>query len=1068
MLRLRCVRCGADIAAGKKFCGDCGALLAETPTVLTEPEQVAQLEETEGERRHLTVLFSDLVNSTGITGRLDPEEWREIAESYQKSVSDAVARFGGHVAQYLGDGVLAYFGWPEAHDNDAERATRAGLAILGVVAERNHALLNRYGVNLATRVGIHTGEVVIGENAGKGANIFGEVPNIASRVQTAAEPGTVFVTSDAHRLVSGMFIVEDRGAQTLKGVQRPVRLYRVVQPTGARGRLGAVAAARGLTPFVGREDELRLLASRWELARSGEGQVALIVGEAGIGKSRLAQQSRELIAGTPHTWVECDGSPYFQNTPFYPISQMLQQGFGWRAGQSAEEKLAGLERNLELAGVRLPEAVPLLTPLLNLPLQEKYPPLLMPPEQQRRRLLATLVAWVIGTARSQPVVIAIEDLQWVDPSTLELIQLLGEQGATSRLLLIYTARPEFRVPWPMRSHHTQLTLNRLSARDVREMVARVSAHISLSDETVAAVVERTGGVPLFVEELTRVVLENSGRLLLREIPVTLQDLLTARLDRLGAAKEIAQIAAVIGREFSYELLRALARVPERDLQTALAKLADAELLYVRGIAPEATYTFKHALIQDAAYEALLKSRRRQLHRRVAQALVDHFPATAEAQPEVLARHWTDAGDASLAIAAWRRAGDAARARCAFKEAEEIYRQALALLSTQTESPDRDAVELKLVSAFAGALQVTKGYAVQETVNAIARVRALAEKSGQLAHLVPQMNGAFAAAIVSGDLAGASAIADQMLELARREGGAVSLGYAHMDQVNVRYYRGDLIGAEDHFERGSPYFAAPAFQRFPAAAATAFNLASLNAWTIGRSATALERNHQAFLAARANNSAYNLAYAQFIAAWLHCLLGEPEKAETFAAEAVAICDERGFPHFGALGRTGLGMAIAQRGRAHEGVQLIRTALATLAEIRAPLGMTQYLTLLAEAQALDGETVDALNTIEQCLQSNSEELAYRPETLRLRGQLRLKEGQIELAVADFREAIAIARKCGAKAWELRAAMSLVRTLAPGNARTAARDLLATLHASFTEGLATKDLVDAKALLGNWAKT
>jgi predicted ATPase len=392
------------------------------------------------------------------------------------------------------------------------------------------------------RVGIDSGAVVVGAGADKEADVFGDTPNIAARVQSAAEPDTVAITDAVHRLVSGLFMVEDRGSQTLKGIERPIQLYRVVQPSGVRGRLQAAAAARGLTSFVGREDELRLLMNRWERTLDGEGQVALIVGEPGIGKSRLVQRFHEQIAGTPHSWVEAAAGPFFQNTPFHPVTEMLRELLAWRRDESADEQLTQLESALELAGLKPAEAIPLIAPLLNLTLPAKYPPSSLSPEQQRRRLLATLVEWTLGAARLQPTVIAIEDLHWVDPSTLELLTLLVDQGATAPLLLLYTARPEFGAPWPPRAHHTQITLNRLSARNVRTIVGQVAAQKALSEETVAAVVERTSGVPLFVEELTRAVLESgSAKLSGREIPVTLHDSLMARLDRLGPAREVIQM-----------------------------------------------------------------------------------------------------------------------------------------------------------------------------------------------------------------------------------------------------------------------------------------------------------------------------------------------------------------------------------------------------------------------------------------------------------------------------------------------------------------------------------------------
>ena len=550
-----CLNCGAENAPTSNFCGKCGAALnapVSTPVAATPS---IQSPEVAGERRHLTVLFCDLVGSTAIAARLDPEQWRETLAGFHREAAVAITRFDGHVAKYLGDGVMAYFGWPAAHDNDAERAARAGLAILDAIAKLNeqpgHA-------KLSARVGIDSGLVVIGKGAGNEAEVFGEVPNIAARVEAEAAPGTVLITEATHRLVSGLFVVEDCGAHELKGLERPLQLYRVVRPSGMRGRFPAMAAMRGMTPFVGREDELRSLLNRWERVREGEGQVVTIIGEGGIGKSRLVQRFREELAATPFTWLECATAPFFRNTPFYAVADMLQQSFHWEASHTVERRLAALEASLGLAGLDPDEAAPLIAPLLDLPVGTRYPPLSMAPDQQRKRLLATVVAWAFGTAKAQPLVIATEDLHWADPSTLELTQLLVEQGAPARLLLLYTARPEFHAPWPMRAHHTQINLNRLTARNVRTMVAQVAAKIALSDETVATVVERTGGVPLFVEELTRAVLESGDvRLAGHEIPATLHDSLMARLDRMGPAKEVIQIGAVIGSEFSYELLRAV-------------------------------------------------------------------------------------------------------------------------------------------------------------------------------------------------------------------------------------------------------------------------------------------------------------------------------------------------------------------------------------------------------------------------------------------------------------------------------------------------------------------------------
>ncbi len=1058
-LNKRCPKCGGENAPQAKFCSQCAAPLGpfEPP-----PSSKELHEEIKGERRHLTVLFCDLVGSTEIAASLDPEGWREIDAEYQRAVAEAIARFGGFVAKYLGDGVMAYFGWPEAHDNDAERAARAGLAIIGAVEALNRRDGQSSRPKLSVRVGIDSGTVVIGKGGGGDSEVFGDAANIAARVQSAADPDMVMVTPAVHRLVSGLFVVEERGAHQLKGIAEPVELFRIVRLSGARSRLAA-SAVRGLTPFVGRADEMGLLWNRWERASDGEGQVVFIVGEAGIGKSRLVRQFRERLAGTPHTWNECAGASYFQNTPFYPITDMLQQGFAQRGDETNEEKLSELERNLELAGLKLAEAVPLIAPMLNVPVGEKYPPLALSSEQKRKRLLTTLAEWLFGAARAQPLVMAVEDLHWFDASTLELMQLLIEQGATSPLLLLYTARPEFHAPWTLRAHHSHLTLNRLNARDVRELVGQVIATSALSGEAIDQVIERTGGVPLFVEELTRAVLERGdAKPTPHEIPATLHDSLVARLDRLGPAKEVAQIASVIGRDFSYELIHAVALASESDLQSALAKLCDAELLYVRGIPPEATYTFKHALIQDAAYETLLKSRRRELHRAVAKTIEAEFGSVADEKPEMLARHWAGAGESERAIAAWQKAGDQARARGAFAEAEEGYRQALLILKALPESPERDVSELALMSPFVHVLAVTKAYGAPEMVEATARARSLAEKNGNIAELFRQAFASWTSAQASGDYRVGGTLADQLLDLAKSEQSPGNLGLAHMAQLSTRFYSGDLVGSEDYFALGSAFFDAPGFRQYPGAVANVFGSASWCAWIMGRPDTARVRGRGAYSVANENNNPYDLAFAQWKIADLHLYLREPEQAEALAAESVRLSDKHRFPFLAALSRAVLGGALAQLRRADHGTALIREGLAGVAKVGTRLGICRYLTYLAEAQALDGDIIDALATLEESLQANPAELVERSQTLRCRGQLHYKQGRADLAEADFRAAIALAQKIGAKAWELRAAMSLARLLDKQGKRDEARAILADIYNWFTEGFDTADLKDAKALL------
>ncbi|MBV8136394.1 MAG: AAA family ATPase [Deltaproteobacteria bacterium] len=1052
----KCAACGALNQPGAKFCDECGATLTDDATLKVEAIAPVMVPST-AERRHLTVLFCDLVGSTEIAAQLDPEEWREVVAGYHRAAAEAITRFGGHVAQYLGDGVMAYFGWPEAHDNDGERAARAALALLDVVLKLNH----ESSPKLAARVGIDSGAVVVGAGVDKDAEVFGETPNIAARLQATAAPGTVLITAATHRLISGLFIVEAMGPRALKGVATRLDVFQVVRPTGVRGRL---AAARSLTPFVGREEELRLLLSRWQRACEGEGQLGLVVGEAGIGKSRLVAEFHDRIRDTPHIWLESAGEQFFQNSPFHALIEMLSQWLQMQGGDAnAGAMLERLERVLAWAGLKLDEAVPLVAELLQLPVGDRYRALALVPEQKRRRLFAVLMGWVFAAARLQALVMVVEDLHWLDPSTLELQQLLAEQGVTVPLMLLYTARPEFRAPWPMRAHHAQITLNRLSARDVREMVALVAARNALASESVEAVVERTGGVPLFVEELTRAVLESgSAKLAGREIPVTLHDSLMARLDRLGPAKEVLQIGAVIGSEFSYELLEAVHPIGEKDLQHSLDSAADAQLVYVRGIAPQATYQFKHALIRDAAYEALLKSRRKDLHRWVAQAIDEKFPALKTAHPEAVARHWTEAGEAERAIAEWSKAAKAAESRNAFIEAQESLQQAVVLLNQRPESRERDVSELELREELVFMLLMTRGWVSPEAVEAAARVRVLAERSGNLQQLVLSMGMRCFHAFLAGHLTAATALADEALELAQGDVDSFMVAHLHLIEVLVRFYRGDLGGAEKHFAAGLRFFGDADFgQSHLGGRIAIYGWASFNAWMLGRAHVARERLVKMKAAVNLTNP-HDPALSDSIAGRLHFYMRENESAEAFAARALEQSEKHRFPAEAVLSRCLLGEARAQLGRTAEGITLISQGIDALVQVGSCVGAPLSITSLAAAQLRAGAIGDALETVENALNFNPQESVHVPETLRIRGEIRVKQGELKLAEEDFRNSIALARGMGAKAWELRTTTSLARLLSDIGRSEEARAMLAAIYDWFTEGLDTADLKEAKALL------
>ena len=636
--------------------------------------------------------------------------------AYLDEASSAVTGLGGHVLKKLGDGLMALFGYPQAQENDAERAVRAALAIQRALADLNARNTKTGAPELAARIGLDTGPVVV-DAAGE---VFGDAPNVAARVQAAAEPGTVLVTASVQRQTAGLFVVEDQGALGLKGVPAPVMLYRIVRASGG-GRRGG---ARALTPFVGREEELGLLARRWERARAGEGQLVLIVGEPGLGKSRLIEEFHSRLTETPHTWVEWSASQLLQNTPLHPIAEWGRVRFGGEA--APEQRLADLEGTLRLIGLDPAEHAPLLAPLVDIPL----PPgraAYFPPEVLRRRQLAAMTAWVLAGARSQPVVLAFEDLHWADPTSLDLLRALGERGAQTPLLLLAATRPEFRPPWNLRSHHSVISLSALDRAGVARMVSEISARHALSKELIEGVSERTGGVPLFVEEVTRLLLERGEQGGVQAIPPTLQQSLAARLDRLGPAREAAQIGAVLGRDFTYLLLRDVAEVDEPTLQASLDRLADADLLFVEGAPPQANYRFKHALIQDAAYDSLLKSRRQALHRRAAELLRDN-PDRATAEPEVIAHHFTQAGLNDLAIEWWGKAGDQALRRSAFQEAIAHLGKAIEMteaLALVAGDKRQAGGQLKLQASYANAMMSARGYGAVETKAAFERARELA-------------------------------------------------------------------------------------------------------------------------------------------------------------------------------------------------------------------------------------------------------------------------------------------------------------------------------------------------------
>jgi predicted ATPase/class 3 adenylate cyclase len=867
----------------------------------------------EAERRQLTVLFCDLVDSTVLSRRLDPEYYREVVRAYQATCADIIQRFDGHIAQYLGDGLLVYFGYPRAHEDDAQRAVRTGLGILAALGTLNARLVQDKGVRLAMRVGIHTGLVVVGE-MGSGSRhehlALGDTPNLAARLQGVAAPGTVVISDATSRLVQGYFMCQDLGRHALKGMDTPVQVYQVLEESAAQSRLD-VAGATGLTPLVGREVEVSLLQERWAQSRDGLGQVVLLSGEAGIGKSRLVQVLTERVvdAGAPRLTLRC--SPYHTNSALYPVIEHLQRVLHWHRDASPEARLATLEQALQGVHLPLAEVVPLVAALLSLPVPERYPPLPLSPQRQKQQTQETLVAWLLAETAQQPVLTIWEDLHWADPSTLELLGLLLDQVPTARLLLVLTARPEFRPSWAPRSYVTPLSLTRLTRQQIEEMVLRVTGGKPLPAEVVQQIVAKTDGIPLFVEELVKTILESrlvqeadgryglTGPLPPLAIPATLQDALMARLDRLAAVKEVAQLGAMVGREFAYEVLRAVSPLDEVALQQGLAQLVEAELLYQRGIPPQATYIFKHALVQDAAYQSLLRSTRQQYHQRIAQVLEERFPETAETQPEWLAHHYTQAGLTEQAVHYWQRAGQHASDRSAHLEAVSHFTTGIELLKTLPETPAHTQHALTLHLALGAALLITKGQAAPEVEHAYTQARVLCQQVGETPELVPVLFGLSRFYMARPQLHTARELGETLLRLAQHSHDPALAVIAHYTLGVASWWLGVLPAARQHLEDGIAHYT-PDQRRAPVLrigydlGVGCRGMVARVLWLLGYPEQALARLHEALALAHALAHPFSLAAAQGGAAMVYQCRRDVPAVHEQAEAAVALATAQGSP------------------------------------------------------------------------------------------------------------------------------------------------------------------------------
>src|SRR6516225_832939 len=1039
------------------------------------------------ERRQVTVMFSDLVGSTALSARMDPEDLREVISAYHKCVAETVRRFGGFVAQYLGDGVLVYFGYPEAHEDDAERAVRAGLELIAAV------ITLKTPASLQTRVGIATGLVVVGDlMTGSGEaherGIVGETPNLAARLQGIAEPNTVVIAEATRRLLGNLFELKDLGARELKGVAEPLRAWVALRASTVESRFEALHAA-GLTTLVGREEEIELLRRRWSKTKTGDGQVVLLSGEAGIGKSRLTAALLENLAPEPHTRLRYFCSPQHTDSAFSPIIGQMERAAELLHDDTPQQKFDKLDALLAQASTSIQDAA-LIAEMLSLPNDGRYPALELTPEQRRQKTIEALTAQIETLSRQKPVLMIFEDAQWADPTSLEAFGLVVDRIQTLRVLLLVTFRPEFDAPWVGRPYVTARIINRLAEHEASAMIDRIVGNKQLSASIRQDIIERTDGIPLFVEEMTKAVLEAESETAAARaiaavpsptlaVPASLYASLMARLDRLGGpAKELAQIAAAIGREFSHALLASVVRQPETELRSTLNRLIAAGLLFRQGMPPHATYLFKHALVQDAAYGTLLREPRRALHARIAETIESEFTETAESRPELLARHWTEAGLIEKAASLWGKAGQRSLARSALVEAAEQLTRALDQIAKLPGTPVVRREQIKLQVALVNALMHVKGYAAPELKAAVERARQFIERAEALGEppedpllLFSVLYGVWAANYVAfnGDVS--RDLASQFMALAEKQGQTVPLMIGHRLMGNSLTITGDIAKGREHYDQAFALYD-PATHR---ALATRFGqdvgvstlvYRALARWMLGYPEAALADVDHALEDARGSGHAGTLMYAQFHTSLTNVLCAKYAAANAQSSEVVRLADEKGAALWKALGTMQSGCVLAQSGKAAEAIQMITSGITMYRSTGSRLYLTIFLSHLSKAYAELRQFDQAWRCIGEAMTAveTTKERWFEAEIHRVAGEIALKLPQLGSSQAEtyFERALNVARVQQAKSWELRAAMSMARLWLDQDMREKARVLLAPIYGRFTEGFETADLKQAKVLL------
>jgi class 3 adenylate cyclase/predicted ATPase len=1050
------------------------------------------------ERRQLTAMFCDMVGSTSLSEQFDPEDVRDIITRFRETCVRIVKYYDGFAARYIGDAILVYFGYPHAHEDDAERAVRAGLEIVEALSSaQGGEQRGASGYTPAVRIGIATGLVVVGDLIGQSTeerdSAVGETLNLAARLQPLAPPNGVVIAASTQSLLRGKFDYQNLGIHALKGLSEKVQAWRVVRRARTETRFAAAMGPR-LTPLVNRVEEIAMLLRRWQQAKRGHGQVVLLSGEPGIGKSRIFQEIHERIAGEQHGQLSFQCSPYYTGTAFYPFIEQFKFAIGLDRESSSVLALSSLEAAVAASKGNVHQVVPILAALLSIPTGDQHVMPELSPQQHKDVTVAALVNHLIGLARDRPLMVAFEDAHWIDPTSREVLDLLVEKAHSAAILVIVTCRSEFQPSWNAHHHITTLTLNRLSRHLRTTLVERVAGRRELPREVVEEIIVRTDGVPLFLEELTKAVIESNllterqGRYVFTgpwrqlSIPATLTDSLMARLDRMGPFKKIAQIGATIGREFSYQILRAVAEAPAEEIEAALDHLEQAGLIVRRGHRPDAVYAFKHVMIQDAAHSSLLHSERRRLHSRIAEVIASIYPERTEREPELFAYHLTESGQSEPAAGFWLKAGKQAAKAGANLEAISHLRRGLGVTQSHPKMPRRDEIELELRTALGNALIAAKGYAVQEVEENYVQALDLGLQLDDEAKVFTATRGLWVCHFIRADLKRAHDLSVELLKFAKRVRPNANAqlmrqqaGYlieAHRAIAMTMLYRGRFAASHYHLQRCIGLYTPDLHGELTERHGIDPGVVSLSylgylQWFLGRPDAARQHSEDAIINAEQLRHPFTLAFALEFGAYLCQHLRDVEGTMNYADRAMVISSDHGFLHWKHQATILRGWAMAELGEIDEGLKQMRAGLEGYEAMDSWLASCWFRSLLANAYAKAGRLEAALRTLDGALAvaRRTGDHFFLAEVYRLQGETTFAQGG--LAVADdveelFRRSMELARQQSALAWELRSAVSLARLWRDAGKREQAAELLVPVTAQFAEGFRTPDLKDAWNLM------